>query len=208
VLEIVAAVAHRSWLDRLRPLPALRLRVDGVDWPRAPLLAAPRFRADLGLPEWTVRGRVGDRRLRVRGDPTAGLLGLGRLSRPRRRHCHLRQLRGGRRRGRPRAPGRRQVVDRAPMVATGNRARRDRHPPVAVATPPTRRRAHEQPRSEQSEAGRPRPRPAGLSTGTSASSTSHLHAQRRWLRGQGTLEPSGCRTGVHPVRAAAVAVGR
>ncbi|HLM95582.1 MAG TPA: hypothetical protein VK283_04655, partial [Acidimicrobiales bacterium] len=66
MLEIVAAVAHRSWLDRLRPLPALRLRVDGVDWPRAPLLAAPRFRADLGLPEWTVRGRVGDRRLRVR----------------------------------------------------------------------------------------------------------------------------------------------
>ena len=66
VLEIVAAVAHRAGLDRLRPLPALRLRVDGVDWPRAPLLAAPRFRADLGLPEWTVRGRVGDRRLRVR----------------------------------------------------------------------------------------------------------------------------------------------
>jgi hypothetical protein len=66
VLEIVAAVGHRAGIDRLRPLPVLRLRVRGVDWPRAPLLAAPRFRADLGLPEWTVRGRVGARRLRVR----------------------------------------------------------------------------------------------------------------------------------------------
>jgi hypothetical protein len=66
VLEIVAAVGHRPGIDRLRPLPALRLRVRGADWPRFPLLAAPRFKADLGLPEWTVRGRVGARRLRVR----------------------------------------------------------------------------------------------------------------------------------------------
>ena len=66
VLEIVAAVARRPGIDRLRPLPAVRLRVGGLDWPRAPLLAAPRFRADLGLPEWTVRGRIGARRLRVR----------------------------------------------------------------------------------------------------------------------------------------------
>ena len=66
MLEIVAAVVDRAGFDRLRPLPALRLRVDGVDWPHAPLVAALlRFRADLGLPEWTVRGRVGARRIRV-----------------------------------------------------------------------------------------------------------------------------------------------
>ena len=65
VLEVVAAVAHRAGLDRLRPLPAVCLRLGGVDWPRTPLLVAPLFRADLGLPEWTLRGRVGARRLRV-----------------------------------------------------------------------------------------------------------------------------------------------
>jgi hypothetical protein len=66
VLEVVAAVSRRPGLNRLRPLPAVQLRVAGVDWPGNPLLAAPRFRADLSLPEWTITGRVGNRRLRVR----------------------------------------------------------------------------------------------------------------------------------------------
>jgi hypothetical protein len=65
ILEVVAAVSRRPGLNRLRPLPAVQLRTAGVDWPRNPLLAAPRFHADLSLPEWTIRGRVGNRRLRV-----------------------------------------------------------------------------------------------------------------------------------------------
>ncbi|MEU4683499.1 hypothetical protein [Streptomyces xinghaiensis] len=71
VLEIVAAVARRPGMRLLPPLPLLRLRVGGKDWPRDPLLAAPRFTADIGLPEWTVTGRAGRRRLRVevRQDP-------------------------------------------------------------------------------------------------------------------------------------------
>lgn len=66
VCEIVAAVSTRPGLDRLPPLPFVRLRVDGRDWPSGdPLLAALRMRADIGLPVWTVRGRIGDRRLHV-----------------------------------------------------------------------------------------------------------------------------------------------
>ncbi|GGS70956.1 hypothetical protein GCM10010156_32280 [Planobispora rosea] len=66
VLEIVAAVSTRPGLNRLRPLPLLRLRVDGRDWPAGdPLLNAARFTARLGLPHWSVRGRVGDRRISV-----------------------------------------------------------------------------------------------------------------------------------------------
>lgn len=71
VLEIVAAVARRPGMRLLPPLPLLQLRVGGKDWPRDPLLAAPRFTADIDLPEWTVTGRAGRRRLRVevRQDP-------------------------------------------------------------------------------------------------------------------------------------------
>lgn len=66
VCEIVAAVSTRPGLDRLPPLPFVRLRVDGRDLPSGdPLLAALRLRADIGLPAWTVRGRIGDRLLRV-----------------------------------------------------------------------------------------------------------------------------------------------
>ncbi|MEV4008403.1 hypothetical protein [Actinomadura sp. NPDC049753] len=67
VCEIVAAVSTRPGLDRLPPLPFVRLRVDGADLPTGdPLLAALRLRADIGLPVWTVHGRIGDRRLHVR----------------------------------------------------------------------------------------------------------------------------------------------
>ena len=66
VLEIVAAVSRRPGLNRLKPLPFVRLRVDGADWPRYGLLAALRGSAKLGLPEWNVTVRSGGRRLRVR----------------------------------------------------------------------------------------------------------------------------------------------
>jgi hypothetical protein len=57
VCEVVAAVSTRPGLRRLRPLPLVRLRVGGVHWPPGdPLLAAPRFHAEIGLPQWTVRG--------------------------------------------------------------------------------------------------------------------------------------------------------
>lgn len=66
VLEIVAAVSTRPGLNLLAPLPMVRLRVDGADWPGGdPLWRALRFRADLGLPAWRIRGRVGNRRLSV-----------------------------------------------------------------------------------------------------------------------------------------------
>ncbi|RZU54071.1 hypothetical protein EV385_6008 [Krasilnikovia cinnamomea] len=66
VCEVVAAVSTRPGLNRLAPLPFVRLRVDGEEFPSGdPLLAALRFRARLGRPRWTVTGRDGDRRLTV-----------------------------------------------------------------------------------------------------------------------------------------------
>ncbi|MEV4416325.1 hypothetical protein [Catellatospora sp. NPDC049609] len=66
ILEIVAAVAMRPGLRRLPPLPMVKLRLDGADWPaHDPLLASFRFRADIGLPRWTVTGASGGRRLQV-----------------------------------------------------------------------------------------------------------------------------------------------
>lgn len=66
VLELVAAVSRRPGLSRLPALPLLQLRVDGKDWPADPMVAAPLFRAQLGLPDWRVSGVVGRRRLQVR----------------------------------------------------------------------------------------------------------------------------------------------
>ncbi|KAA0233080.1 MAG: hypothetical protein JJLCMIEE_02888 [Acidimicrobiales bacterium] len=65
VLEMVTASARRPPLRRLAPLASLQLRIDGVDWPRNPLLAAPLFRTRLGLPGWSVSGTIGRSRLRV-----------------------------------------------------------------------------------------------------------------------------------------------
>lgn len=65
VLEVVAAVPRRPGLRRLPPLPVVRLRVGGEDWPADPLTAARQLRCRTGLPTWTVAGRVGDRRLEV-----------------------------------------------------------------------------------------------------------------------------------------------
>jgi hypothetical protein len=64
-LEVVAAVSTRPGLSLLPPLTFLQLRLDGRDWPRDPLLAAPLLRARLGLPTWTVGGILGRRRVRV-----------------------------------------------------------------------------------------------------------------------------------------------
>lgn len=62
VCEVVAAVSTRPGLDRLPPLPFVRLRVGGRERPGGdPLLAALRLRARVELPTWSVRGRLGDR---------------------------------------------------------------------------------------------------------------------------------------------------
>ncbi|MFC5220279.1 hypothetical protein [Streptomyces coerulescens] len=71
ILEIVAAVSMRRGLDRLPPLVFLRLLRNGRTWPRRAERTAVgwaglgRFRADIGLPEWSVSGRAGRRRIRV-----------------------------------------------------------------------------------------------------------------------------------------------
>jgi hypothetical protein len=65
VLEVVAAVSKRPGMNRLPPLPLMRLRLDGVDHPGDPLLAALAGRAHVALPRWTAVTRWGPRRLRV-----------------------------------------------------------------------------------------------------------------------------------------------
>ncbi len=65
VAEIVAAVPARPGLRWLPALPFLRLRTGGSDWPASPLLAAAKLRARIGLPTWTVAGRVGSRHVRI-----------------------------------------------------------------------------------------------------------------------------------------------
>ena len=65
VLEIVSAVSRRALLRNLRPLSFVKLRVGGADWPRDPLLCAPLFRAELGLPWWRISGTIGRYRLRA-----------------------------------------------------------------------------------------------------------------------------------------------
>ena len=65
VLEVVAAVPRRPLLRRMPPVPMVQLRLGGEDWPANPLVAAPRFRARLGLPGWSVRGVAGRRRVTV-----------------------------------------------------------------------------------------------------------------------------------------------
>ncbi|RPF30701.1 hypothetical protein [Streptomyces sp. TLI_185] len=71
VLEVIAAVSTRPVLRRLPPLVFLRLRHRDRTWPRraersaAGLFGIGRFRARIGLPEWTVTGRTLLRRIRV-----------------------------------------------------------------------------------------------------------------------------------------------
>jgi hypothetical protein len=66
VLEVVAAVSTQLGMRRIRPLPLVRLRVDGKEHPRGDtLLAARRLRADIGLPVWRVHGRIHDHQIDV-----------------------------------------------------------------------------------------------------------------------------------------------
>jgi hypothetical protein len=65
VLEIVAATARRPGLRLLPPLPLLQLRVDGRDWPRDPLAAAPLLRAHVQPDAFRISGVVGSRRIKV-----------------------------------------------------------------------------------------------------------------------------------------------
>ncbi len=64
VVELVAAVSTRPGLRALPPITHLRYRIDGQD---GPSLAGPSFglRARLGLPRWSVSGRIGRRRVRI-----------------------------------------------------------------------------------------------------------------------------------------------
>jgi hypothetical protein len=65
VLELVAAVSKRPGLSRLPAKPFLRLRLDGEDVPRDPVVTALSGTARVALPRWTATARWGLRRLRV-----------------------------------------------------------------------------------------------------------------------------------------------
>jgi hypothetical protein len=57
VCEVVAAVSMRPGLDRLPPLPFVRFRLAGGDWPGDPLLGALGLRSRLTRDGFEVRGR-------------------------------------------------------------------------------------------------------------------------------------------------------
>lgn len=66
VCEVVAATTAWPRFNKLAPLPLVRLRTDGRDWPPGdPLIHAARFMAGIDLPTWTVLGMAGDRRIRI-----------------------------------------------------------------------------------------------------------------------------------------------
>jgi hypothetical protein len=66
VCEVVAATSTRPGLNKLPPLPFVKLRIGGEDWPHGdPMLHAARFVARIGLPTWTVLGVAGGRRIRI-----------------------------------------------------------------------------------------------------------------------------------------------
>ncbi len=66
VCEVVAATSTRPGMNRLPPLPFVRLRTGGEDWPAGdPMVHAARFIARIDLPTWTVLGIAGDRRIRI-----------------------------------------------------------------------------------------------------------------------------------------------
>ncbi|MBV8236233.1 MAG: hypothetical protein JO075_11090 [Acidimicrobiia bacterium] len=63
VLEVVAAAPRRRGALNLRPLPVVRLRLGGEDWPRANFTNAVTGRARVDLPRWSVSVRTRRRRL-------------------------------------------------------------------------------------------------------------------------------------------------
>ncbi|GFG73390.1 hypothetical protein [Mycobacterium botniense] len=67
VLEVVTAVSHTPGLRRLTPIPFVRFRIDGNDWPEMGL-PSPRIRTTLGLRHWQLEGRIGRRHALIRVD--------------------------------------------------------------------------------------------------------------------------------------------
>jgi hypothetical protein len=65
VIEVVAAAPRKRGPLKLRPLPIVRLRFGGEDWPRANLTNAVVGRAHVDLPRWSVSVRTRRRRLRA-----------------------------------------------------------------------------------------------------------------------------------------------
>lgn len=66
LIEVVAAVSGMPGLRRLRPLPLVRLRLDGQDYPRGDtLLAASRLSAEFSTLNWRVHGRIGRNRINI-----------------------------------------------------------------------------------------------------------------------------------------------
>lgn len=66
VCEVVAAVSTRPGLRRLAPLAQVQLRLAGEpDRPRDPLLTALGLRTRLQRDGWSVRGRLGARRIEI-----------------------------------------------------------------------------------------------------------------------------------------------
>jgi len=65
VLELVAAVSKRPGMSRLPAKPFLRLRLDGEDAPRDPVVTALSGSARIALPRWKATARWGLQRLRV-----------------------------------------------------------------------------------------------------------------------------------------------
>lgn len=67
VCEVVAGVAARKPMNRLRPLPFVRVRLNGKEWPPGdPLRSAFRLRCTPTLPTWSVQGRIGSRHLHIK----------------------------------------------------------------------------------------------------------------------------------------------
>jgi len=61
-LEVVSAVSHLPLPSRLRPLPVVRLRLQGRDLPRDPLLWGLGGHGTVSLPGWRVQAPLGGRR--------------------------------------------------------------------------------------------------------------------------------------------------
>lgn len=63
VIEIVAAAPRKRGPLDVRPLPVVKIRVAGKDWPRANLANAVTGKAHVDLPRWSVSVRTRRRRL-------------------------------------------------------------------------------------------------------------------------------------------------
>lgn len=70
LIELVTAVSTRPGLNRLPPITFVRFRLDGRIWPSSPLPAVG-LRTRLGLPSWTVSGRIGRAKVHIEVDQPA-----------------------------------------------------------------------------------------------------------------------------------------